>query len=103
VALIEQGRVCIVTRGADAGKEVVVSKIIDKNFVMVVGERVKERRANIRHLEPTPRTAKEMPTPKVRPPKERPLQQEPQKPKPEKPKKEKVKAMVLPKKEKETK
>jgi ribosomal protein L14E/L6E/L27E len=53
--IIEPKRVCIVTRGADAGKEVVVKEIIDKNFTTIVGKDVKERRINIVHLEPTGR------------------------------------------------
>jgi ribosomal protein L14E/L6E/L27E len=53
--MIEPGRICIVKVGSDAGKEVVVNEIIDKNFVMIAGERVKQRRINLKHLEPTPR------------------------------------------------
>ena len=40
MALIEPGRICIVTKGRDAGKEVVIKEVIDKNFVNIVGEKV---------------------------------------------------------------
>jgi len=51
--IVEPGRICIVSRGSDAGEEVVVNEIVDKNFVIVSGEKVKQRRINIKHLEPT--------------------------------------------------
>jgi len=51
--MMEPGRICIVSRGSDAGREVVVNEIIDKNFVLVSGESVKQRKINVRHLEPT--------------------------------------------------
>jgi len=61
MAIIEKGRVCIVTKGADAGKEVVIKDVVDKNFVIIVGEKTKERKSNIRHLEPTNKAVKEIP------------------------------------------
>jgi ribosomal protein L14E/L6E/L27E len=54
--MMEPGRICIISRGSDAGKEVVVNEASDNNFVIVSGEKVKQRRINIKHLEPTPRT-----------------------------------------------
>ena len=54
---IEVGRICIKTRGREAGKRCVIVDIIDKNFVLVTGPRsltgVRRRRANISHLNPT--------------------------------------------------
>ena len=73
--IIEKGRICIITKGADAGKEVVIKEVIDKNFVKIVGEKVKERRSNIKHLEPTSRKTEAMPTPKTKPAKEKKPQQ----------------------------
>lgn len=61
MGIIKPGRVCIVIKGADAGKEVVIKEVIDKNFVIIAGEKVKERRANIYHLE---LTSREAPVPK---------------------------------------
>jgi len=53
--IMEPGRICIVLSGSDAGKEVVVNEVIDKRFVTVSGEKVKQRKINVRHLEPTSR------------------------------------------------
>ncbi len=53
MAAIEVGRICIKTAGREAGKECVIVDVIDKNFVEVVGLDVKNRRCNIKHLEPT--------------------------------------------------
>jgi large subunit ribosomal protein L14e len=81
MGLIEQGRVCIITKGADAGEEVVVKQVVDKNFVIISGETVKERRANIRHLEPTGRKVQVIP---VKPVKEKKEAKELKEEKPEK-------------------
>ncbi len=52
------GRVCVKLRGREAGKKCVVVDIINENYVLVTGPKsltgVKRRRANIKHLEPTP-------------------------------------------------
>lgn len=54
MSAIKVGRVCIKTRGRDAGEKVVITKVIDENFVEIKSEsRKKERRCAIRHLEPT--------------------------------------------------
>jgi large subunit ribosomal protein L14e len=54
MSAIKVGRVCIKTRGRDAGSKCVVTKVIDENFVEVKSDgRKKERRCSIRHLEPT--------------------------------------------------
>lgn len=54
---IEVGRICVKTRGREAGRKCVIVEIIDKNFVLVTGPKevsgVKRRRANVNHLEPT--------------------------------------------------
>jgi len=50
---IQVGRKCVKTRGRKAGKTVVVTKIIDANFVEVKDEKSgKVKRCNIQHLEP---------------------------------------------------
>ena len=66
MALIETGRVCIVTKGRDSGKTVTIKEIKDKNFVIIVGEEVKERRSNVRHLEATGKTSKKFTAKKVK-------------------------------------
>jgi len=54
---IEVGRICVKTRGREVGKKCVIVDIIDDNFVLVTGpkdiNKVKRRRVNILHLEPT--------------------------------------------------
>ncbi len=66
MTLIEKGRVVIITRGSDAGKEAVIKEVIDDNFVKIVGEKVKERRINVKHFEITGKKTDKMPTSKVR-------------------------------------
>jgi ribosomal protein L14E/L6E/L27E len=48
---IEEGRKCVVTVGRRKGEEVTITKILDKNFVMVKGAK-KERKVSISHLDP---------------------------------------------------
>jgi len=54
---LEVGRVCVKTRGREAGRKCVIVDVIDDNFVLVTGPKqvtgVKRRRCNIKHLEPT--------------------------------------------------
>jgi large subunit ribosomal protein L14e len=54
---LDIGRICVKKLGREAGKKCIVVDIIDKSFVLVTGpkalNRVKRRRVNIRHLEPT--------------------------------------------------
>jgi large subunit ribosomal protein L14e len=55
--VIEIGRICIKTRGREAGRYCVILDVIDKNFVLVTGPKnvngVRRRRVNISHLKPT--------------------------------------------------
>jgi large subunit ribosomal protein L14e len=57
MSAIEVGRICVKTRGREAGKKCVIVDIIDDKFVLVTGPKkvngVKRRRSNIKHLEPT--------------------------------------------------
>lgn len=55
MAAIEEGRICIKNMGRDSGEEVVITKIVDGNFVMVKDAKGKESKVSIRHLEPTSR------------------------------------------------
>lgn len=53
---IEPGRVCIKTKGRDAGSKCVIVEVIDHNFVKIISAgRKGTRRANIAHLEPMDR------------------------------------------------
>ncbi|MBI5681225.1 MAG: 50S ribosomal protein L14e [Methanobacterium sp.] len=49
---IEVGRVCVKISGREAGEKCVIVEIIDDKFVEVVGTNIKNRRCNIKHLEP---------------------------------------------------
>jgi LSU ribosomal protein L14E len=57
MSIIEVGRICVKTRGREAGKKCVIVDIIDENYVLVTGPKdvngVKRRRVNILHIEPT--------------------------------------------------
>jgi len=55
MAAIEEGRICVKTMGKDSGDEVTITKVVDRNFVMVRDAKGKESRVSIRHLEPTSR------------------------------------------------
>ncbi|RME79320.1 MAG: 50S ribosomal protein L14e [Methanobacteriota archaeon] len=56
MAAIEKGRVVIITRGSEAGKEAEVVDVVDRNMLLVkVGN--KERKVSIKHVEPTTRKA----------------------------------------------
>ncbi|MEW5997079.1 MAG: 50S ribosomal protein L14e [Candidatus Micrarchaeota archaeon] len=52
MAAIEVGKVCLMKFGRRSGEEVTITKILDENFVMVKDAKGKEKRANIKHLEP---------------------------------------------------
>ena len=59
MAAIQVGRVCIKTKGRDAGEKVVVTKVLDGNFVMVrspARRKKPERRCSVLHLETTETT-----------------------------------------------
>lgn len=49
---IEVGRICVKLAGREAGEKCVIIEVIDDKFVEVVGNTVKNRRCNIKHLEP---------------------------------------------------
>jgi large subunit ribosomal protein L14e len=49
------GRVCVKITGRDAGRKVVILKVIDDNYVEVVDRSGKHHKVNKRHLMPTER------------------------------------------------
>jgi large subunit ribosomal protein L14e len=49
---IEVGRICIKIAGREAGEKCVIIEIIDDKFVEIVGDSIKNKRCNIKHLEP---------------------------------------------------
>jgi len=48
----EIGRVCVKTSGREAGCYGVVVDVIDKNYALVEGPKIRRRRVNFKHLEP---------------------------------------------------
>lgn len=54
MAAIQVGRVCIKTKGRDSGEKVVVTKLVNENYVMIKSPiRKSERKCSVLHLEPT--------------------------------------------------
>ncbi len=53
---IEVGRICVKLAGREAGEKCVVIEVIDDKFVEVVGSSIKNRRCNVKHLEPIDET-----------------------------------------------
>lgn len=53
---IEVGRICVKIAGREAGEKCVIVEIIDDNYVEVVGSTIKNRKCNIKHLEPVDQT-----------------------------------------------
>jgi len=52
MSVYDIGRICIKTMGREAGKYCVVVDIIDKNYILIDGLKVKRRRTNYKHIEP---------------------------------------------------
>ena len=48
------GRIIVKTRGREAGKYALIVDIIDKNYLLIDGLKVRRRRVNFNHIEPTP-------------------------------------------------
>ncbi len=59
MAAIEIGRVCVKTRGRNAGKYCVITEITDDSFVTIAGpkslNKIKSKKCNIAHLALTDR------------------------------------------------
>jgi len=53
MGVYEPGTVCVKTLGREAGYICVVLEIVDKNFALVEGTKVRRRRCNFNHLIPT--------------------------------------------------
>ncbi|MFX1496549.1 MAG: 50S ribosomal protein L14e [Promethearchaeota archaeon] len=52
MSIYDIGRVCVKTMGREAGNYCVIVDIIDKNFVIIDGLKVRRRRVNYNHIEP---------------------------------------------------
>jgi large subunit ribosomal protein L14e len=53
---IEVGRICVKIAGREVGEKCVIVEVIDDKFVEVVGTTMKNRKCNIKHLEPVEQT-----------------------------------------------
>ena len=53
MSVYDIGRVCVKTMGREAGNYCVIVDIIDKNYLLIDGLKVKRRRVNFNHIEPT--------------------------------------------------
>ncbi len=57
VRVFDVGRICVKTRGREAGKMCVIVDIVDDDFLLVTGPKqltgVKRRKVNVKHVEPT--------------------------------------------------
>ncbi|KKK45395.1 hypothetical protein LCGC14_0786870 [marine sediment metagenome] len=52
MSVYDLGRICVKTMGREAGRHCVIVDIIDKNYLLVDGLKVKRRRVNFNHIEP---------------------------------------------------
>lgn len=52
MSAMDVGRVCIKLTGREAGKKCVIINVLDRNFVMVTGPKIRRRRVNMNHLKP---------------------------------------------------
>ncbi len=53
MSIYDIGRVCAKTMGREAAHYCVIVDIIDKNYLLIDGLKVKRRRVNFRHIIPT--------------------------------------------------
>ena len=56
MSVYDIGRLCVKTMGREAGYYCVIVDIIDKNYLLIDGLKVKRRRVNFRHVEPVSET-----------------------------------------------
>lgn len=52
MSVYDIGRVCVKTMGREAAKYCVIVDIVDKNYLLIDGTKVKRRRVNYKHIEP---------------------------------------------------
>ena len=52
MSVYDIGRVCVKTMGREAGKYGVIVDIIDKNYLLIDGVKVRRKRVNYKHIEP---------------------------------------------------
>ena len=52
MSIYDIGRLCVKTLGREAGYHCVIVDIIDKNYLLIDGLKVRRRRVNFNHIEP---------------------------------------------------
>jgi large subunit ribosomal protein L14e len=52
MSVYDIGRICLKTMGREAGHYCVIVDIIDKNYLLIDGLKIRRRRVNYRHIEP---------------------------------------------------
>ena len=56
MSVYDIGRLCVKTMGRDAGYHCVIVDVIDKNYLLIDGLKIRRRRVNYRHIEPIAET-----------------------------------------------
>jgi large subunit ribosomal protein L14e len=56
MSVYDIGRLCVKTMGRETGHYCVIVDIIDKNYLLIDGLKVRRRRVNFRHIEPLAET-----------------------------------------------
>jgi len=56
MSVYDIGRLCVKTMGRETGYRCVIVDIIDKNYLLIDGLKVRRRRVNYRHIEPITET-----------------------------------------------
>ena len=52
MSIYDIGRLCVKTMGREAGHYCIIVDIVDKNYLLIDGLKVKRRRVNYKHIEP---------------------------------------------------
>jgi large subunit ribosomal protein L14e len=56
MSVYDIGRLCVKTMGREAGLHCVVVDVVDKNYLLIDGLKVRRRRVNYKHIEPIAET-----------------------------------------------
>jgi len=56
MSVYDIGRLCVKTIGREAGYYCVIVDVIDKNYLLIDGLKVRRRRVNYKHIEPITET-----------------------------------------------
>ena len=56
MSIYDIGRVCVKTMGREVGHYCVVVDVIDKNYLLIDGFKIRRRRVNYKHIEPLTET-----------------------------------------------